>query len=87
MMDGKQRQLFQQIQEVGFALDDVALFLDTHPRNQQALAYYDKVRDKKRALVREYTENYGPLTKDQVKSSADYFTWINMPWPWEGGNC
>ena len=29
--------LMRQIMEAGFAMDDVALFLDTHPENQDAL--------------------------------------------------
>ena len=37
--------LMRQIMEAGFAMDDVALFLDTHPENQDALRYYKAVRD------------------------------------------
>ena len=32
--------LMRQIMEAGFAMDDVVLFLDTHPENQDALRYY-----------------------------------------------
>ena len=86
-MDANQRQLFMKIEEAGFALDDVVLFLDTHPTDPQALSYYNKVRDIKKALVKEYAATYGPLTKNQVRPGADYFNWIDMPWPWEGGAC
>lgn len=37
--------LMRQIMEAGFAMDDVVLFLDTHPENQDALRYYQAVRD------------------------------------------
>lgn len=87
MMDHKQKHLLMQVNEAGFALDDVVLFLDTHPDCQQALAYYHKVRDMKKALMQEYAELYGPLTKDQVRPDAKCFTWVDAPWPWEGGMC
>lgn len=93
-MNSEQRQLFQKINEVSFALDDIVLFLDTHPQNREALEYYRRVRDARKALVKEYAQKYGPLTKEQVmvdgcscREGEDYFTWVNAPWPWEGGNC
>ena len=37
----ERNELMHQICLVGFALDDVALFLDTHPQDEQAFAYYE----------------------------------------------
>ena len=33
-------ELMRKIQETGFALYDLTLFLDTHPQNQMALDYF-----------------------------------------------
>ena len=35
--------LMKQINETGFAMDDVLLYLDTHPTDAKALAYYHYV--------------------------------------------
>jgi len=45
-MNGQNRkqQLARFIDEVSFALDDVVLFLDTHPCNQEALACYEEYK-------------------------------------------
>ena len=91
-MNTDQKQLRNKINEVSFALDDVVLFLDTHPHNAEALEYYTKVRNMRQELVAEYAKKFGPLTKEQVitcssGSEQPYFTWVNEPWPWEGGNC
>ena len=42
MMSGQNRkqQLARFIDEVSFAINDLVLFLDTHPCNQQAMACY-----------------------------------------------
>ena len=41
------RELFEYINQVSFAVDDVKLFLDTHPENQKALEYFQKYKEKR----------------------------------------
>lgn len=77
-------QLMQFISEVGFAIVDITLYLDTHPCDKDALKYYQKYRDLRAQAVAEYTRLYGPLTADQVETDC-YWTWIEGPWPWKGG--
>ena len=35
-----ENQLLQKVYETGFALDKITLYLDTHPMDTQAMAYY-----------------------------------------------
>ena len=60
------QQLMDVIDQASFALDEVLLFLDTHPCDQSALAYYQYVRDLRKYAVESYASQFGPLTKDQV---------------------
>lgn len=55
-------QLFCRIQQLGFTVDDIVLYLDTHPNCQKALAYYQRQRDLLREAREEYNRKYGPLT-------------------------
>ena len=80
--DGKQA-LLKQIYDVGFAVDEVKLFLDTHPNDMAALNYYKKYRETLHNLTEEFNEKYGPLTADNMLANNQW-TWINGPWPWEG---
>lgn len=66
-----------------FALDDIKLFLDTHPDNKSALEYYQKYRHLAEQTTRNYVNQYGPLTAQQVEGTGRW-TWIDTPWPWEG---
>lgn len=77
------KELMCSIYEIGFALDDLVLFLDTHPSNQHALHYYHKLRKKYHDLVKMYTTHYGPLCSKDVEDE-DFFTWSNKKMPWEG---
>lgn len=78
-----QEELLQFIYETGFAIDDIVLFLDTHPDDEKALAYYHKYKTLHSEAMKEYAKNYGPLLKTQV-TSENCWTWNAGPWPWEG---
>ena len=80
---GAQEELLQFIYETGFAIDDIVLFLDTHPDDKKALAYYYKYKTLHSEAMKEYAQNYGPLLKTQV-TSENCWTWNAGPWPWEG---
>ena len=48
----EQDQLLQQICEVSFALDDLTLYLDTHPQEQEALKVFsEKNRERKELKI------------------------------------
>ena len=52
------------IDQVSFAVVEMNLYLDTHPEDEDALAFFrEKVELRKEAL-KQYAEQYGPLTID-----------------------
>ena len=77
------KNLMRQIMEAGFAMDDVALFLDTHPENQDALRYYKAVCDMRDQSMAAYERRFGPLRYTDVTSMS--WNWVTEKWPWEGG--
>ena len=81
IMDSKE--LMKKIMEYGFAITDLGLYLDTHPKDTDSLMTYSSLRDTYNSFIIEYTRRYGPLTITQV-TSDNYWTWISTPWPWEG---
>ncbi len=78
-----QQSLLRRLQIQGFALDDVKLFLDTHPDNQLALDYYNKYQAMRDQTYKEYTDTYGPMSAERA-NVTDRWTWVDTPWPWEG---
>ncbi len=78
-------QLKAMLDQSSFAMDDVLLFLDTHPCDQAALAYYQSVSRMRRDALAAYQTNCGPVMVDGVNSANGYWNWIQGPWPWEGG--
>ena len=78
-------QILQALDQSSFALDDVTLYLDTHPMDRDALNYYQYVKSLRNQAMNAYMDQYGPLMKDQENSTTSW-TWVKGPWPWEGGN-
>lgn len=76
--------LVKQIGEASFAVDDISLYLDTHPTDRNALAYYHYAAALRREAVAAHAAYFGPLMTDQV-TSGTYWTWMTEQWPWEGG--
>lgn len=93
-MECKRRQqpdkksLLNEINECSFAVNDMLLYLDTHPCDEAALSYFMEHKNRRVAALKEYAKYYGPLTIDTADDEAsESFLWVETPWPWEGGGC
>lgn len=76
-------ELLHEIMTLAFSVNDLALYLDTHPCDKKALSLHNEYSMKMQKLTDEYQENYGPLTN--IDSNSNEWDWINNPWPWERG--
>ena len=76
--------LLNNIREVGFAVVELNLFLDTHPYDRKALSMFKKLCAKKEELTKEYTMKYGPLSVCGSSDDAP-FDWVSEDnkWPWQ----
>ncbi len=82
------KELLQKINTVSFAVDDVKLFLDTHPTCQEALSFFHEKSKMRNYYLQEYSKYYGPLTVDTtMENCSDHWNWTNEPWPWQEGGC
>lgn len=81
------RELLSHLNHVSFAADEAKLYLDTHPCDQEALAYFQEYTRQRNATLKEYAAAYGPLTVDTADGCTDRWSWINEPWPWQEGGC
>ena len=80
-------ELMNKINQYSFAMNEANLFLDTHPFDQEALAYFQKYRELRIESVKEYAKYYAPLCIDYAVCDKTPWSWVNEPWPWEGVEC
>ncbi|WMJ80172.1 spore coat protein CotJB [Clostridium sp. MB40-C1] len=74
-------ELLKQITALNFVVEDLGLYLNTHPMDQQALAKYNLYVMQYKALKQNYELCHGMLS--QNGQSPYPWQWINEPWPWE----
>lgn len=73
--------LLYQIAAWDFRKTDLALFLDTHPHDMQAIMLFEEAKYQSNILRTMYENNYGPLV--QGTTCPNHWDWVNDPWPWE----
>lgn len=78
------QQLMDTINQSSFAVNEMVLYLDTHPDDQEAMAYFQKQSCIRREAMKQYAQQYGPLTVDSIDDTCnDTWEWMQQPWPWE----
>ena len=77
-------ELLCEISKVSFTMDDLRLFLDTHPDCSGALKNFDKMAKERARLIGVFQENYGPMNFYNNNDCTERWRWVNAPWPWEG---
>lgn len=71
-----------ELQAMAFAIQELALYLDTHREDREALALYRNYQKMYTQCKEEYKKMHGPLTHHMF-SDAEQYEWLDDPWPWE----
>lgn len=71
-----------QMQILGFALQELALYLDTHPDDKEALELYRQYQKAYHNCMTDYSQHRMPMTHNTPVDHRTY-TWLDEPWPWE----
>ena len=76
-------ELLGKAQSHAFAMRDLALYLDTHPTDVNALARFSEHRCAYQKYADAFAARFGALTVTQIGSEDGWAAWSNTPWPWE----
>ena len=71
-----------ELQVLAFAIQELALYLDTHRDDQEALELYQQYQQMYHSCNAQYTEKIGPMNHRCPTTGTEY-QWLNDPWPWE----
>ena len=75
----------REIYETSFALNDLTLYLDTHPNDAQALEQFHALHKRRKAAMQDFTQAFYPLCIDEMCDKKPGCTWGYAPAPWQGG--
>ena len=71
-----------QLQILGFMIQELALYLDTHRDDREALELYQEYQQMHHNCMIQYADTEGPLSHNHPTSGSKY-RWLDDPWPWE----
>lgn len=74
--------LMRCLMQTSFVLDDMKLYLDTHPNDKEGMEIFENARIKRNEYLREYESKFGPITVDSASTNGRW-DWIDNPWPWQ----
>lgn len=87
---GERERMLLEIQQVSFMLDDIRLYLDTHPEDQKGLQVLKQISQERKELLGRCAGRFYPLTADcmadlyRENPGTDCYCWEKGPLPWEG---
>lgn len=76
-------QMLENIGTVGFVTFELALYLDTHPFDRNAIEYFNHYNRIRNQMVRDFSRDYYPLSIGMAESNREW-RWGMAPLPWEG---
>lgn len=71
-----------ELQALNFAIQELALYLDTHRNDREALELYRAYQQMYRRVREEYQKKCGPMNH-LSESEGESYEWLDDPWPWE----
>lgn len=75
-----------ELMALDFAIDELGLYLTTHPKDMEVLNLYWSYIKLARQGREQYQKLYGPLQQTEL-TPDDGYAWLENPWPWDkGGN-
>ena len=70
-----------ELQTLAFAIQELALYLDTHRNDKEALDMYRTYQRMYMDGKKKYENEFGPL--NHMSESGEKYRWLDDPWPWE----
>ena len=70
-----------ELQTMAFAIQELALYLDTHREDTEALEMYRTYQKIYAEGKKRYEKDCGPLNHMSV--AGEKYSWLDDPWPWE----
>lgn len=70
-----------ELQTMAFAIQELALYLDTHKEDAEALEMYRMYQKMYAEGKKKYEKDCGPLS--HMSASGEKYRWLDDPWPWE----
>lgn len=80
-------EMMSRLAAVSFALNDLTLYLDTHPDCPKGIDLFYRLLEERLTLLSDFTSHFYPLTQTSMITGnydQNQYGWTEGPMPWEG---
>jgi len=80
-------EMMSQLTAISFALNDLTLYLDTHPDCPNGTKLFYSLSNQRLTLLSQFAAKFYPLTQLSMitgEYDANKYGWVEGPMPWEG---
>lgn len=70
-----------ELQTLAFGIQELALYLDTHREDKEAIELYQQYQKLYTEGLKKYEQMCGPL--NHLSPTKGGYQWLDDPWPWE----
>ena len=83
MVNKKEKKItpLTELQTMAFVIQELALYLDTHRDDQEALQLYQAYQKMYHQAMGEFTDRCGVINHHEPTEGS--YRWLDDPWPWE----
>lgn len=78
------KRMLHDIGMIDFVVVEMAEYLDTHPKDKEAIDYFNYYAKLKNNMMQEFADKYWPLTLATADNSQNEWTWALQEPPWKG---
>ena len=71
-----------ELQALCFVVQELALYLDTHPDDKEAFALFKQFTAMKKATQESYEKNRRRPISRCAAANTEQYSWLQDPWPW-----
>ena len=82
-MTEEQQVAMMELQELGFTMDDLREYLDTHLYDDFAIERFNNTAKYYMEKLQHYAATYGPLTQHCVDADETSWQWAFQDFPWD----
>ena len=87
LAEKNREEMMSELSAVSFALNDLTLYLDTHPDCPKGTALFHELLQKRLELLSAFAGKFYPLTQTSIVTGdfdKNRYGWSEGPMPWEG---
>ena len=82
-MNTEQAAMMLKLQQIGLTMDDLQIYLDTHPYDANAIERFNMACSEYQEIAASYSSQFTPLSENTPSNNMEAWDWALSDFPWD----